>query len=65
MVILQSMWTGPLEYQIMGTNLSHTVKEKEDLPTPIEEQPRMKKDFRQFSRNNTYVRNPFACTAVL
>ena len=23
------------------------------------------KDFRQFPRNNTYVRNPFACTAVL
>ena len=56
--ILQSMWTGPKEYQIYGINPSHTFKKKIYFFMWIGEQPCMQLDFRQFARNNIYVSIP-------
>ena len=55
MVMLQPMWTGPLEYQIWGTNLSNNFKKKKDISTWIGEQPCIQMDFEKKSRNNRYV----------
>ena len=50
-VALQSKGEGPLEYQIQGINLSHTLKKIQVLSPWIGEQPCMQQDFLQFSRS--------------